>query len=67
MDIWCEKRFADNLSNDQLERLLIELGNRDRIAVHVAQLDETFPIEDVYDNTSVLGGNLTILYVASKE
>ena len=65
MDIWNEERFVEDISNDQLERLLNELIKKDRIAVHVESLAETFPVEDVYDNTSVLGGDLTILLVST--
>ena len=63
MDLWCEKRFADNISSDQLERLLTELMHRGRIAVHVEQLEETFPVGDVYDNSCKHNGKLTILFV----
>ena len=65
IDLWCEKRFVEDINCDQLERLLVELVRREKILVHVETLAETFPVEDVYDNTSVLSGDLKILLVST--
>ena len=65
IDLWCEKRFVEDINCDQLERLLVELVRREKILVHVETLAETFPVEDVYDNTSVLSVDLKILLVST--
>jgi hypothetical protein len=60
MDI---KQFVKDLTSSQQEELLRELVSQDRIFVHVDSKNETFPVEDVYDNSSSRYKNLTILLV----
>jgi hypothetical protein len=57
------KQFVKDLTSSQQEELLRELVSQDRIFVHVDSKSETFPVEDVYDNSSRSNKNLTILLV----
>lgn len=60
MDI---QKLVQSLDMDQQEQLLQELVKQERIMIHVESKAETFPVVDVYDNTSDSDGTLTILLV----
>ena len=57
------KQLVSNLTLQQQEELLTEMMNQGRLLVHVHSKEETFQIEDVYDNSSELDGVRTVLLV----
>jgi serine protease inhibitor len=57
------KQLVSNLTLQQQEELLTEMMNQGELLVHVYSLETTFPVDDVYDNSSELEGVRTVLLV----